>query len=81
MTILPVALQMVVFLDEVWSYVRWLFLQKKTQNRKNQTNKEHYSTGKKLSLDMIIPREKIGSYEDTKNLSICLEIQSSTPMA
>ena len=26
-------------------------------------------------------RKNKGSYEDTKNLSICLEIQSSTPMA
>lgn len=57
------------------------FYKKKNKIEKNQTNKEHYSTGKKLSLDMIIPREKKGSYEDTKNLSICLEIQSSTPMA
>lgn len=55
------------------------FLKKNTKSKKS--NKEHYSTGKKLSLDMIIPREKKGSYEDTKNLSICLEIQSSTPMA
>lgn len=57
------------------------FYKKKHKIEKNQTNKEHYSTGKKLSLDMIIPREKKGSYEDTKNLSICLEIQSSTSMA
>ena len=35
-----------------------LIISKKKNTKSKKSNKEHYSTGKKLSLDMIIPREK-----------------------